>query len=257
MYEEIFHQLGLSDDEALVYEALLDLGSTSIKDILIRVPIKRGTLYNVLYSLCDRRLVEEKKANNKKLFQIKNPQRLHDLVDQREQEIRKNRDILAEMMPGLKSKYNLVFRKPGIKFYEGKEGVKKVMYDSLSSKTEIFTYLDVEAVQKHIPKINIAYVRKRNALGIKKRMITIDSPYVRKRAATYNPDTTQIRFLDYKQYPFATAMQIYDNKVSYMTLEKENKIGVIIEDKNISAMHRVLFEYTWITAQTLQNLIQK
>ena len=45
-------------------------------------------------------------------------------------------------------------------------------------------------------------------------------------------------------------MQIYDNKISYLTLSDKEMIGVIIEDKYIYKMHKDLFEYMWKNIST-------
>ena len=43
-------------------------------------------------------------------------------------------------------------------------------------------------------------------------------------------------------------MQIYDNKVSYLTFGSQ-KIGVIITDPLIAHMHRMLFDFAWNSPQ--------
>ena len=149
-------------------------------------------------------------------------------------------------MPDLKSKYNLILRKPGIKYYEGKEGIKKVLDDSLTSKTEIYTYADLEAIEKYIPKINKKYAKKRKELNIKKRGIVLDTLFTRNFLKNYHKQITDTKLIKQEDAPpFKTIMQIYDNKISYLTLSSESKIGVIIEDPNIYKMHKYLFEYLW------------
>ncbi|MFH1522228.1 MAG: hypothetical protein ABIE43_00225, partial [Patescibacteria group bacterium] len=113
---------------------------------------------------------------------------------------------------------------------------------------------DAEAVVKHIDKINQEYVKKRDKLDIKKRMILIDSPFTRNYLKNYHRETTDMRLIDYKLFPFNSVMQIYNNKISYITLSDTGKIGVIIEDKNIYQMHKSLFEFTWSKAKSFDQL---
>lgn len=40
-------------------------------------------------------------------------------------------------------------------------------------------------------------------------------------------------------------MQIYDNKISYITLEPKRMMGVIVEDRHLYEMHLYFFEYIW------------
>ena len=97
-------------------------------------------------------------------------------------------------------------------------------------------------------------MEKREKKQIKKRAILIDSPFARDYLKGYHETITENRYVDYKSYPFFTVMHIYDNKVSYITLTENSKIGVIIEDQNIYQMHKSLFEFTWHNAKKIDQL---
>ena len=66
-----------------------------------------------------------------------------------------------------------------MQFFEGEEGIKKVLEDSLYSKEEISSYADITSIQKYIPKINEWYVDQREKKGIKKKGILLDTPEAR------------------------------------------------------------------------------
>ena len=121
-------------------------------------------------------------------------------------------------------------------------------------KEIIYAYSDIEAVVKFIDKINKEYVKKREELKIKKKAILIDSPFARNYLKDYHLAITENKFIDYKLFPFNSLMQIYDNKIAYVTLSDKSKIGVIIEDKNIYQMHKSLFEFIWTHAKTFNQL---
>jgi hypothetical protein len=122
----------------------------------------------------------------------------------------------------------------------------RVLEDSLTSKTEIYSYADIEAIQKYIPTVNKKYVKKRNDLKLKKKGIALDTPFTRKFLKDYYPGITETKLIDTKDAPdFQTVMQIYDGKISYLTLSEKKKMGVIIEDRHIYNMHKYLFEYLW------------
>jgi len=70
----------------------------------------------------------------------------------------------------------------------------------------------------------------------------------------YHRDTTDTRFIDGKLYSFHAVMQIYDSKISYITLSDKSIIGVIIADQTIYQMHKSIFEYTWSTAKSFGQL---
>ena len=61
----------------------------------------------------------------------------------------------------------------GIEFFEGKEGLKKVMDDSLTASETIYSYVDFETIAKHIPDINKQYRKRiRRNVGICRRRRT-------------------------------------------------------------------------------------
>ena len=133
------------------------------------------------------------------------------------------------------------------------EGVKKVIFDNLSSKAEIFSYLDMTAIDKYIPAINKDYVAKRERLKLKKRNLVNDTPENRALLSNYHRGITEVRLMKLKDSTihFASLIQIYDDKISYITLDPKRMIGLIIQDKNIVEMHRQLYLYTWQFAEPL------
>jgi hypothetical protein len=48
-----------------------------------------------------------------------------------------------------------------------------------------------------------------------------------------------------KRPHFQSVMQIYDNKVSYITLTDDYLVGIIITDQYIADTHKYLFESLW------------
>jgi len=170
---------------------------------------------------------------------------LEELFEEREKTIKQDKKSFESSLPELISAYNLASNKPGVRFFEGSEGFKTVLFDTLKSRTEIYTFVDSESVrhQKEMKIINEEYVKKRKKTGIKKKLIVPET--AKKYFPKLKTDFTEIRFLKEKFYPFQSSLQIYANKVSFQTLDEENSISILIEDKNIYKMHKLLFEYIW------------
>lgn len=250
MYEQTLIQAGLTKNQALVYEVLVKHGPLPAGKVAKNTPLKRGLVYKVLEELEKLELVAQKKAPGKAArFEPAHPLKLKELAEARERAAKDAQVALAGTLSGLVSDFNLVSGRPGVQFYEGKEGVEKVAEDSLTSKTEILSYLDSEAIAKQIKDLNLEYVKQRRERGIKKKILTVDSPYARKHFKTVDSEITEVRFMDEKILSFETVMQIYDNKISYITLRAGQMIGVIVSDPTIYSMHRALFEYAWRSAR--------
>ncbi|MFZ2970089.1 MAG: helix-turn-helix domain-containing protein [Minisyncoccia bacterium] len=257
MYKDIFTSINLSPGESIVYEYLLKNGESPAGEIIKKTPLKRGMVYKILDGLVDKGLAIEKtsipskKQGRRKIshFLPNHPEKLREFIENEKKKLDKAKNSLEANMPALISDFNLASGKPGVRFFEGIEGIKKVLSDSLTTKEIIYSFADLEAVVKYIDKINQEYVNKRDALNIRKKVIFIDSPFARNYLKDYHRDTTFMKFIDYKLYPFNSVMQIYDGKVSYITLSEKSKIGVLIEDKNIYQLHKSIFEYTWLNAK--------
>lgn len=253
MYKDLLISLGLNEAEGEIYDLLIQKGEKTVKDLTKLTDITRTNIYNVLTGLEELGLIEQIKKQKKTLFRPIHPNKLEGLLENEEKELKKAKLELSANLPAIVSDYNLAVGKPGVRYFEGKEGLSQVMADSLLAKTEIYSYVDVEAVQKYIKKENEQYVRKRMKLAKKKKILVSDSVFNRKYFKQLGEKATDAKYLDYQMPGFNAAMQIYDNKVSYITLQPEKMIGIIIEDELISKMQRALFEYTWSTAKSSLN----
>jgi len=251
MFASELEQLGLSKEESAVYEALLAAKSLTAAELLSKIPYKKGNLYNILHGLEEKGLVLRSDKAKRARFEAAHPNKVLDLVEKRDQELHKAKTSIEAALPQILSAYNLNHAKPGVRFYEGLEGMKKVAYDSLTAKTEILQFVDIEAL-KGFQVMEADYVRKREKLGIKKRFISPDTASAREDAKSYNWNITDARIIE-KKFGFAqTLVQIYDNKTTYITLGKNKLIGVIIEDDSIATLNRTLFEFMWDKAKPVR-----
>lgn len=246
MYEKILQKTNLTSTQAEIMDYLLQTEESKASTIASKIKKSRAIVYRDLEELASLGLVEKKeKSNQITTFIAEHPSKLEKLMEQREKTLENDKKELQNFLPDLVSTYNLAHNRPGVKFYEGDEGIKKVLEDTLSSKTEIYTIADTSSITGNIKKINENYVKQRKKKEIKKNLIVPES--TRERFENGGDEYTDIRFLKEDYYDFKTGMQIYDDKISYQTLDEKNKIGVIIEDQNIYKMHKLLFEYIWNT----------
>jgi len=247
MPESPLTYLGLNPEQAEVYKTLLEKQKMTASTIAHKTSIKRAHTYKTLEELIDMGLVTKTdKPGRITTYAAEHPRKLEELVEQKQHDYETAQAMLEQELPDLSSQYNLVAGKPNVRFFEGEDGIQKTLDDSLTSQTPIYSYGDLEAIQTYIPEINKAYVKKRSQKGLQKKGIALDTPYARKFLKNYHPDVTETKLIAHKDAPpFQTVMQIYDNKISYITLGKENMIGVIVEDEHIYTMHKYLFEYLW------------
>lgn len=242
MYTEHLTNAGLSEGEAIIYDFLLKNGEKSAGDIIEGTGLKRGNTYNILESLVTKSLIIQAEKNKVAHFRIENPRALLDYIDNRKIELNNKKHALEGILPSLISQYQLNTNKPVVSYYEGEDGISKVIEDTLTSKGELLQYMDIEEIHKHIKKVSVGYLEKRKKLNIKKKILCLNSAY----ALNYYKDNTkneysEVHFIEKLETSFDVSMHIYDNKVSYFSFTGGKLIGVIIDDTNIANMHRHLF----------------
>ena len=81
---------------------------------------------------------------------------------------------------------------------------------------------------------------------IKKRGLIVDSPKARDFLKSYTGNVTLTKLVKSSEsVQFQTVMQLYDNKVSYITLTEKYLVGIIITDEYIAKTHKYLFDSLW------------
>lgn len=251
-YTEEITNTGLSKELAVVYEALLKLGESPASTIAKAIPstahLSRPLVYKVLEELIILDLAEKHAPKGKvATFLPKHPVALSKAIDKQKEKIELAKKQFLPTSGKLSSLYNLMSGKPGVQFFEGEDGVWEVLMDSLTATEEIRTYADLEAIEKYIPALNAEYSTLREERGVNKRGLVIDSSKARDFLKSYDGKVTSTKLIQDRKNAtlFQTIMQIYDNKVSYITLTETHLIGIIITDPHIANTHKYLFDSMW------------
>lgn len=250
MNEKILLGLGLTKVQSEIFSCLLQNGPKKASDIAKITKRPRGVAYKGLEELIDLGLVLKKESKlGVALFAAEHPSNLEKVLERREKELDKTKKEFTASLPDLVSAYNLVSNKPGVRFYEGEEGVKKVLEDTLISNPDkkLYTFSDVASYATYLSEWNTNYYApKRKKLGVYEKVIIPDNT----RALEYMKDykaneVTDILFVDHKTYPFATEINIYNNKVSFVTFSPDFMVGVIVENKEIYRTLLSIFNFIW------------
>ncbi len=250
MFQESLQKFGLTKTQSAVLDCLFEHGETKASDVAKLANHPRGVAYKALEELLALNLVEKiEKEKGVATWRATHPRNLEKILENKETELTQNKKTFEDTLPSLISSYNITQSKPGVKFYEGEEGMQKILDDTLTSRTEILLFINTNAMQTEskFKEINNEYKRKRKYKGLKKRILRAGKkPELTFGTADDKYDTiTEIRYLNNLLDPFKSNIQIYDNKISYQIFDKGHTISILIEDKNIYEMNRAWFEALW------------
>lgn len=247
MFENVLRQLGLSEKEAKVYDFLLKKGSSSVAEILKNVSLKKGDLYNVLYSLEETGLVIKEKKEKKLHFRAKHPYNLQRFLESKITEVESQKETLKALLPTLVSTYVLTEKEPGVQFFEGVEGIKKAYNDTLKEGKEIWAILQTENVDPKIYDwLTKYYVKKRARRKIFAKVIVAEDKRAKDYVAKDRVEYRQSRLVPKDKFPIGIEVDIYGDKVAFMGFrENSDKIAIIIENKFIAETMRAFFILAW------------
>ena len=98
-----------------------------------------------------------------------------------------------------------------------------------------------------LPKYFPGYYQRRAKKGVAIRAILPDTPESRERQSRDEKELRESRLVPAKAYDFSPEINIYDDKVAIISLAE--KLGIIIESKEIAEAHKKIFELAWKGAE--------
>ena len=252
MLEEILKKTGLDDKEISIYLALLRFGSSRASTLAYQIGLPRTTVQNILLRLEREDIVTKSFERNVAIYAPVNPQEIVEILEMKKrkqdyefnQAIQQVGTIVPELIGMMKSNKHI----PNIRFYRGRDGIRKVLFDTLKSKTELKDFANIDAMFKHVKDINDEYVAEREKSSVKKRSLLLDTPFARKvyEGGEYSPKShIGYKWIRSDLYPFSLEMNIYDGKISYLTYAENDLIGIIIQNDYIYQMHNSVWNLLW------------
>lgn len=236
---------GLSEKEARVYMAGLELGRSSAGEIAIRSNSPRTLVYDLLDKLIAIGLTTYSISENKKLFTMADPKTLIEILDSK-------KELIKEALPTLKKLTTEKAKKrPKVEIYEGKEGIRTLMNLALRSDSkEIYIYGGSRSFWDLDPYFVKHWHNERLRKKIHLFRTFDDLAETRNKIKKFKESLklTSYRFLP-SLAKAPTPVMIIGNMVALIHLEKTGSYAVLIEDKSMAENHRGYFQQLWKVAK--------
>ena len=227
-------EVGLTENESKVYLTLLEIGPSHAGLISRKSGLHRRVVYDTIEMLIQKGLIGFILRNNVKLFQASNPERVMEMIREKEEH-------LQNIMPSLIGLYGKTKEKEETNFYKGKNGLKTVFEDMLNDKKEIIV-LGASSLAYEVLSFYFEWFDKRRKENkIKERIIFNVSKKIKVPYA-------DIRYLPEK-YHSPLAVNVYGNKVAIILWSQKNPFAIVIKNDEIAEGYRKYFELLWKIAR--------
>lgn len=242
---EILQKLDLSPSEAKTYLAVLSAGEVKVSEMGKLTGVTRMAGYTAAEELVKKGLLSYLDKRGKKRVMAEDPARLELMIREKERRVRDEAESLKAIMPELQTLFLSTDIKPNVRVYSGTEGIKTLAEDILKTLKKGERYVGYGAVTKEFEELREYFhdfVPRRVKKEISFRGI-VPGDINDHTAEENKAKRRELRYVSVAEFPFKNEINIYGNKISIESFK--DKIGLIIESKQIADTQRMIFELAW------------
>jgi sugar-specific transcriptional regulator TrmB len=244
MYEPVLETLGLTPNEAKIYEALLSKGESGVSDISVYAKVHRRNAYDAIERLINKGLCFEIVSASQNKYNAVDPSKLLEFISER-------RERLDKILPDLKKKFHKRVAPEEAYIYRGLEGQKNVWRDVLRVKEDSY-FIGAKGgwFDPRLETSRVAFFKEANRKKIKFIQLfdrTVSNSIL--NFPKHFPDNLKYRFLP-ERYSTGSGIHIFgDYVITYTGLGlgtiSENVVFFVIHSKNLAEDYRTWFWYMW------------
>lgn len=240
---EQLKNLGLSEKEAAIYLALLQLGPSTPYQIAKKADIKRPTAYVIAEELVEKGLIVHVPGESPKKFIARTPD---SFFEEAENRMRQAKSVLPELRSLQKGG---AIEKPSIMYYEGADGVRQA-YEyrkkELHGKEIVGFFASPEDATPEVTRVFMEWNEYKEKYGPKVRGLTVDNSILKPYAKYLEPEKGSIeaKFLPPDLYSAKASIESCDGQFVRICLI-ESAQTLIIESPKFAVALKEVFELLW------------
>lgn len=236
----ILEDMGLTKPQAKAYRTLIEHGAATAPVIGTTIGESRSNAYKILDKLCELGLANKDQKNKRVLYYPTSPAALEQLIQNQSQQVQLRERKLKAAMPDMLQYFFAHSEQPGIQFFQGKEGMRRIFSEMLSTGETLYLVRSPDDVRFYDEEFFAELRKKRRMLSVQTVGLTPDVP-----SANHDPEVDLrnkfVRtWLPANAYTANVEWNISGNKVAFISYGKE-AIGLIIESEQIAESFRQVF----------------
>jgi HTH-type transcriptional regulator, sugar sensing transcriptional regulator len=240
----LLQKTGLTQKEARVYLALLELGKADIGDISRLSGLKRPIIYIIIEELLKKGCVTQLPDKKVNTYQAIDPLVILS-------QLKTTAKYFSEMIPFLHSLSNKGKKRPKLHFIEGRGNVWKNLTETIQEK-EGFYISSYSKINKFYPNSINDFINKEHKIfnQVRGRHIIPDNEEDIALGKELTKVKQLVRILPKKE-DVGMDFALYKNRLS-ITLFEENPFAVTIESEELAKSLRTIFEVVWENSKEIE-----
>jgi len=246
---QLLKEIGLTETETRIYEALLQLGEAKASEILKHANLNTGKIYDLLDGLHEKGLITQITKSMTKYYSAANPKRILDYLDEKNKRITRQKSDFAKILPDITKQIETKREGTKVEVYMGIEGMKTAFSKEveLYEKNTEALVLGVAHSEKYskelIDYFKYTIGKNRVLKNIKVRRIMQEQargdPYIMDNAEQrYLPTTTLV------------SINIYKDLVIQLLCTETDILTITYESNEIAKSYTEHFNLLWKMANT-------
>lgn len=242
MYSEIFQEVGLTPNEAKIYQTLIEIGESSAGEISIKGKIHRRNVYDTLNRLIEKGLVFQILTKGENIYKAVDPAKLLELIKEKENRFK-------EILPNLQKQFTAKPSYQEAYIYRGVEGFKNYLRDILRIKQDVY-FIGAKGLwfDKKLSIFLKSFLKEAQRLNIKYHHI-FDAEIEQELPEVLKVVGPPYKFLP-KKYSTKTCIDIFGDHVVTFTglgpgkIDEDIVIHVLI-NPILADGYRTWFKFMW------------
>jgi len=234
-----------------LYQKLFYSGQMSATQLAKQTEISRTSVYDLLDRLIEIGIVLETQKGGVKMFSACPPEKLHLLIEEKEEKLKKAKKALDVLQ--LEYLSQKTSSKPRMQIFEGKKELQQMMKDMLLFRDiTVYAYWPIIKLNKLLTsEFQSKFHNERVKRNIKIKVIWPNNqiPDIKKypylKVNTELKRETRIAPAD---IDFSLGYAIYGNSVRFISSSKEN-FGFLVESEELAEMMKSQFDLIWNLSQ--------
>ncbi len=231
--------IGLSEKQAAVYTALLQLGRASAYSVAEKSGLKKPTTYVILDELIEKGFARRVPRVRKQLYVPLSPDQAFAIAEEKLSLAKRTLPELTALVKGEASKVTTLY-------FEGLHGLKQAMEYGLKAAkgTELVGFYAIPPANN--PELSAYFAewnQKRLKLDIAMRGIAPEHPSLQSFRETDTEAGRVFKSVPYEQFSSEIAIDATPSVVRIH--DYKNLQGVVIENADVAKTVRELFEMLW------------